>query len=298
MMEVDCFRVVFHMILVQIRSGTYQAHNILPCRCQKKSQVLQIAIVFIFLSNSSTMTTSTPQYCHSAWMPPKSDDDRLDTFSKLSKNKTTHVSIGQALILVALSTAFAAVVTALTFSYFSDSLPNIHSDQLVAPGTRRVISRTTHLRHAGYVRSTDPRHAGHVVDVYDEIVDVIVEDSSSAEAPWSEVLSVGIKSLLKDNEETVRGELVRPAEDVIVEDSSSAEAPWSEVLSVSIDIIDNEKTVRGELVFRPAEDVIVEDSLSAEAPRSEVLSVGIKSVEKGNEESVLGELVIPTEEEL
>jgi hypothetical protein len=205
------------------------------------------------------MTTSTPQYRHSVWKPSKSDDGS-DAFSKLSKNKTTHVSLGQALILVALSVAFAAVATAfIAVYYFSHSLPDIYSDQLVAPHTRRVISRTPHLRHAGYVRTTHLRHGGYVVNVYDEIVDVIVEDSSSTKAP---VLSVGIESFEKDNEESVRGELV-----------------LAEVVNVYDEIV----------------AVIVEDSSSVEAPWSEVLPVGIKSLEKDHEESVRGELVLAEE---
>ena len=122
------------------------------------------------------MTATKSRQRPSMWKPSKSDDGS-DVFSKLRNGKTNRVSIGQALTLTALSAAFAAVVTALIAVYcFSNSLPDIYSDQLlVAAATRGVISHTTHLRPAGYA-------------VYDERVDATVEDSSSAESPSFEAL--------------------------------------------------------------------------------------------------------------
>jgi hypothetical protein len=107
-----------------------------------------------------TMTTATkPRHRPSIWKPSKSDD-ALDQFSKLRKNKTTHISIGQALTLAALSAAFAAVVTALiAVECFSSSLPDIYTDQLLTATTRGVISHTTLLHPAG----------SHVVNAYDEV---------------------------------------------------------------------------------------------------------------------------------
>ena len=127
------------------------------------------------------MTASKSQSRHrpSIWKPSKSDDGS-DVFSKLKKNKTTHLSIGQAVTLAALSAALAAVVTALIAVYcFTSNLPDIYTDQLLAATTRGVISHTTLLRSAG----------SHVVNVYDEGVDGNVEDFSSAETPSLELLS-------------------------------------------------------------------------------------------------------------
>jgi hypothetical protein len=96
------------------------------------------------------------------WKPSKSDDGS-DLFSTLKKNRT-HLSVGQALTLAALSAAFAAVVTALIAVYcFSSSLPEYYSDG--------AIAHTTLLRTAG----------SHVYNVYGERVDGTVEDYESAE---------------------------------------------------------------------------------------------------------------------
>jgi hypothetical protein len=114
------------------------------------------------------MTASKSQSRHrpSIWKPSKPDDGS-DVLSKLKKNKTTHLSIGQAVTLAALSTALAAVITALIAVYcFTSSLPDIYTDQLLAA--------TTLLRSAG----------PHVVNVYNETV----EDSSSTETPSLESL--------------------------------------------------------------------------------------------------------------
>jgi hypothetical protein len=114
------------------------------------------------------MTASKSQSRHrpSIWKPSKPDDGS-DVLSKLKKNKTTHLSIGQAVTLAALSTALAAVITALIAVYcFTSSLPDIYTDQLLAA--------TTLLRSAG----------PHVVNVYNETV----EDSSSTETPSLEAL--------------------------------------------------------------------------------------------------------------
>jgi hypothetical protein len=114
------------------------------------------------------MTASKSQSRHrpSIWKPSKPDDGS-DVLSKLKKNKTTHLSIGQAVTLAALSTALAAVITALIAVYcFTSSLPDIYTDQLLAA--------TTLLRSAG------PQ----VVNVYNETV----EDSSSTETPSLEAL--------------------------------------------------------------------------------------------------------------
>jgi hypothetical protein len=116
------------------------------------------------------MTASKSRQRPSMWKPSKSDNGS-EVFSKLKKNKTTtHLSIGQAVSLAALSAALAAVVTALIAVYcFTSFLPDIYTDQLL---TRSVISHTTLLRSAG-----------------SHVVNVSVEDSSSAETPSLEVLS-------------------------------------------------------------------------------------------------------------
>jgi hypothetical protein len=109
------------------------------------------------------MTASKSQSRHrpSIWKPSKSDDGS-DVFSKLKKNRTTHLSIGQAVTLAALSAALAAIVTALIAVYcFTSSLPDIYTDQLLAATTRGVISHTTLLRSPG----------SHAVNVYDEGVE-------------------------------------------------------------------------------------------------------------------------------
>jgi hypothetical protein len=125
-----------------------------------------------------TMTAPSSKYRPrpSIWKPSKSDDGS-DVFSKLKKNRT-HLSIGQAVTLAALSAALAAVVTALIAVYcFTSNLPDIYTDQLLAATTRGVISHTTLLRSAGAHNNA-----------YDEGVDETVEDFSPAESPSLEVL--------------------------------------------------------------------------------------------------------------
>jgi hypothetical protein len=96
------------------------------------------------------MTATKSRQRPSMWKPSKSDDGS-EVFSKLKKNKTTHLSIGQAVTLAALSAALAAVVTALIAVYcFTSSLPDMYTDHLLAATTRGVISHTTLLRSAGY----------------------------------------------------------------------------------------------------------------------------------------------------
>jgi hypothetical protein len=117
------------------------------------------------------MTATKSRQRPSMWKPSKSDDGS-EVFSKLKKNKTAHLSIGQAVTLAALSAALAAVVTALIAVYcFTSSLPDMYTDQLFAATTRGVISHTTLLRSAG----------SHVLNLSEE-------DSSSAETVSVEVL--------------------------------------------------------------------------------------------------------------
>jgi hypothetical protein len=111
------------------------------------------------------MTPSPPKHRHrsstSVW--PSKSDDGSDVCTKLRKSKT-HVSIGQALTMAALSATFAAVVTAMIAVYcFSSSLPDIYSDRLlVAVATSDVISQATHLRPAGY--DTSNKEADGIVE--------------------------------------------------------------------------------------------------------------------------------------
>jgi hypothetical protein len=111
-----------------------------------KREILQIPIVVIFQSNTHMMTASKSRQRPSIWKPSKSDDGS-EAFPKLKKYKATHLSIGQAVSLAALSAALAAVVTALIAVYcFTSSLPDLYTDQMLARG---VISHTTLLRSAG-----------------------------------------------------------------------------------------------------------------------------------------------------
>lgn len=149
------------------------------------------------------MTAPKPRHRPSTWKPSKSDD------FKLKKNKTTHLSIGQALTLAALFAALAAVVTALiAVEIFSNSLPNIYTDQLLATAARSVISNTTLLHPA----------ESHVVNVYNEGVHETVERVDETDD--------GV-----DDDETDEGvEETDEEVDEIVMDSSTAEAPSLEVL--------------------------------------------------------------------
>jgi hypothetical protein len=91
---------------------------------------------------------ATPRHRPSIWKPFKLDVGS-DMSAKFRKNSRTHVTIGQALTLAALSAAGAAVLTALIAVYcLSNSVPDIYSDHLVASTTSGAISHHSLLRTA------------------------------------------------------------------------------------------------------------------------------------------------------